>query len=78
MKADLSRLWVIWKRAARSVGRFQTELLVSLFYLVIFLPFGLILRLLGYDPLRQKKPDKTNWQERGMGDFDRDRALHQS
>jgi hypothetical protein len=63
----LKRMWNAWKRLARRIGDFQARVLLTAFYAVLVLPFGLVVRLFA-DPLRIKKsptqwldhPDETN------------------
>ena len=65
MKKVLSNIWAGWKRIAHTIGRFQTRLLISLFYVLVISPLGLIMRLFGWDPLevrRSKAHRDTNWK----------------
>ena len=53
------RLWEFQKRLARRIGTFQARVILSIFYAVVVLPFGVAVRLLS-DPLRVKwRP--TQW-----------------
>ena len=57
----LKRLWEAWKRLGQKIGNFQARVLLTVFYGVLILPFGLVARLFS-DPLRIKqRPDK--WLE---------------
>jgi hypothetical protein len=58
----LTRVWHVWKRLARSVGTFQARLLLTVFYAVLVLPFGIFTRLF-LDPLRLKRRP-TQWLDR--------------
>jgi hypothetical protein len=78
MRRLLSKIWSFWKRLALAVARVNTEIIVFLFYFVIFMPFGFILRLLGHDPLRRRLRESSNWQKVNIGRFDWKRASHQS
>ena len=49
----LKRAWQSWKRIARAIGTFQARVLLTVFYLVLVLPFGVIARLFS-DRLRIK------------------------
>ena len=65
MKRILKRLWEGWKKVAIKIGRFQTMIIVSLFYLLVISPLGLTFRLFGWDPLDGKKSKQrldTNWK----------------
>lgn len=58
----LKHVWQRWKRIARGVGTFQARILLTVFYAVLVLPFGIVVRLFS-DPLRiQRRP--TQWLER--------------
>jgi hypothetical protein len=48
-----------WKRVAHAVGNFQARILLTVFYGIIVLPFGILARLFA-DPLRIKHPP-TQW-----------------
>lgn len=53
--------WQKWKRIARATGTFQARLLLTIFYAIIVLPFGVFVRLFS-DPLRiRHRP--TRWLE---------------
>jgi hypothetical protein len=49
-------------KIAGVIGDFQSRVVLSLFYFLIVLPFGLVIRLFG-DPLRIKKSRKSGWTE---------------
>jgi hypothetical protein len=55
----LKRAWQAWKRIAHKIGNFQARVLLTIFYGVLVLPFGLAARLFS-DPLRIKKRP-TSW-----------------
>ena len=42
MKNQLKDLWQRWQKVAKKIGDFQARLILSLFYLLIVLPIGLI------------------------------------
>ncbi len=50
----LKELWQRWVKVAKIIGDFQARLMLSIFYLVLILPIGLIARLFA-DPLALKK-----------------------
>lgn len=54
------RAWEGWKRIAHSIGVFQTRVIMTIFYFLLVLPLGLILRSVR-DPLHFKHPEGTNW-----------------
>jgi hypothetical protein len=47
------RAWKAWTKIARSIGNFQARVLLTIFYVLLMLPFGIAVRLFG-DPLRTK------------------------
>jgi hypothetical protein len=54
----LKHAWQFWKRLGRRIGNFQARVLLTIFYGVLVLPFGLVVRLFA-DPLRiKKRPDQ--------------------
>lgn len=56
-------LWQKWLPIAQAIGNFQTQLILTLFYLIILSPVGLLMRFLS-DPLRlQPKNQRTNFQK---------------
>ena len=55
------RVWQTWKQAAHAVGTFQSRVLLTIFYAVLVLPFGIFARLLS-DSLRIKSRP-TQWIE---------------
>ena len=57
----LKRLWQRWKQIAHAVGTFQARVLLTVFYAVVVLPFGIFARLFS-DSLRIKS-NPTQWLE---------------
>jgi Saxitoxin biosynthesis operon protein SxtJ len=49
------RVW--WWRVARVVGDFNARVLLTLMFVVVFVPFGFVWRLIGRDPLRRRRRD---------------------
>jgi len=56
---QLKRAWQAWKDLAHKIGNFQARVLLTIFYSVLVLPFGVAERLFS-DPLRIKKLP-TQW-----------------
>jgi hypothetical protein len=51
-------IWKAWTRIAHIIGNFQARVLLTILYVVLVLPFGVIVRLFA-DPLRiKKRPEK--------------------
>jgi hypothetical protein len=71
----LKRAWEAWKAFGKKVGTFQARVLLTVFYAVLMLPFGLAARWFG-DPLRIKKlPDA--WLDHPDEAYDMDWAHKQ-
>ena len=49
-----------WMAILHTVGNVQAWILLSLFYVVILTPFGLVYRMCA-DPLRMRKSSASNW-----------------
>jgi hypothetical protein len=64
----LKALWKAWTRIAHIIGNFQARVLLTILYVLLVLPFGVIVRLFA-DPLRiKKRPEK--WLEETPEVFD--------
>ena len=69
------RAWQGWKDLAHKIGNFQARVILSIFYAVLVLPFGLATRMFS-DPLRiKKKPDQ--WLDHPNEAYDLDWARKQ-
>jgi hypothetical protein len=62
----LNFLRLIWDKIGHYLGIINTTIILTLVYIGIFIPLGLIMRLLGYDLLGKKFGTKqtTYWQNR--------------
>jgi len=78
MKRFFARMWSGWKKFAFAFARIQLEIILFLFYYLIFTPFGLILKLLRHDPLHVRLKDGSTWEKTDIGKFNSERARHQS
>ena len=47
------KLWAGWLRVSKIIGNFQAQVILSIFYLLILLPLGLIFRFIN-NPIRVK------------------------
>lgn len=63
----LRRIWAKWKVVGQVIGDFIARILLTIFYFTIFMPFGLMVRLL-IDPLDVKRP-RPHWLERKTHDL---------
>jgi len=50
-----------WWRGARVVGDFNARVLLTLMFVVVFVPLGLVWRLLGKDPLALRRRANRGW-----------------
>lgn len=71
----LKRMWEAWKRIGHVIGDFQARLLLTIFYAVLVLPFGLLIRWFG-DPLHIRHLPAT-WHERPSETMDAEWARRQ-
>jgi hypothetical protein len=65
VKRVLKKIWSGWKKVASKIARFQTAVLLTLFYFVILVPLGLIFKSFGWDPLEARPKNlnrATNWK----------------
>ena len=61
----LKPVFVGWMIVVFPIGWLVSRIILSLLYFGVFAPVGLMLRMLGHDPLRLKKPDvESYWQEK--------------
>jgi hypothetical protein len=51
VKATLSMLWFYWRRFGHRLGMAQTQIVLTLSYLLVFAPGRLALLIKGSDPL---------------------------
>ena len=51
----LKIFWKAWTRLAHKIGNFQARVLLTILYMFLVLPFGVLVRLFS-DPLRIKHP----------------------
>jgi hypothetical protein len=71
----LRRLWEGWKKIAHTIGNFQARVLLTIFYAVLVMPMGLVVRLFR-DPLRIKHLPES-WLNRDASTQDMDWARRQ-
>ena len=59
----LRPVFKLWLKAAHAVGWFNTQLLLSIVFILIFIPTGLIMKLLRKDPMKRKMhAEGTYWE----------------
>jgi hypothetical protein len=71
----LKRAWEGWKKIAHKIGNFQARVLLTVFYGVLILPFGVAARLFS-DPLRIKQKP-TEWLQHPEEAYDLEWARRQ-
>lgn len=77
--AVLYPLHRVWMPVAKGIAKVLTWLLLTLVFFLVFTPYGMIMRLLGKDPLERRiEPGrKSYWIRRERVPFDRDRMSKQ-
>ncbi len=59
----LRPVFKLWLKVAHAVGWFNTQLLLSIVFILMFIPTGLIMRLLRKDPMKRKMlAEGTYWE----------------
>lgn len=73
----LKRLWGAWKKFGEAVGDFIARVVLTVFYMTVFVPFGIGVRLFGD---RMRITTTTNgeaWQHREATDVGLEAARRQ-
>jgi hypothetical protein len=63
----LRQIWKKWLVVGQAIGDFIARIVLTIFYFTIFMPFGLIVRLMS-DPLDIKK-SRPAWLDRRTHDL---------
>ncbi len=71
MPVLLKPIYIIWMRLGFVLGWFNTRLLLLIMFYLIFFPVGLVMKLLGNDPLSRRIDKKTSsyWVKKEDRDF---------
>jgi hypothetical protein len=72
----LSQFWKRWKVIAHKIGNFQSRILLSIFYFLILVPFGVGVKLFS-DPLHLKLQNCTHWISKGTSETHWENARRQ-
>ena len=56
----LKKFWRWWKPVAQAIGNFQAQLILSIFYVVLFSLVGIVYRILS-DPFNMRKKVKSSF-----------------
>jgi hypothetical protein len=77
--AALGPIHRVWMPAAKAVARALTWLMLTLAFYLVFTPYGIVLRMLGKDPLDRgfEKGRASYWIRRSDGPFDPERLRKQ-
>ena len=59
----LRPIFRLWLKVAHAVGWFNTQILLSVVFILIFIPTGLIMRLFRKDPMKRKILDEETYWE---------------
>jgi len=59
---SLRIFWEKWKKFGRKVADFQAKVLLTIFYFIVLLPFGLVIRLFS-DLLKIKPSSKVGFDD---------------
>lgn len=60
----LRPLFKIWMKVARTVGKFNTQIILTLAFIIIFIPVALVMRLIRRDTMQKRFTDKSSyWEE---------------
>ena len=57
-------LHIAWMKLSLALGWVATRLILTLFFILVVTPFGLTMRLFGYDPLRRKMKGDSYWLDK--------------
>ncbi|UCF94703.1 MAG: hypothetical protein JSW39_11275 [Desulfobacterales bacterium] len=60
---SLRPLFKLWLRFAHVLGRINTRIILFLVFTVVTVPAGLIMRLLGKDPMKRKMEEVNSYWE---------------
>lgn len=78
MKKFFGKIWSGWKKIALVIARVNAEIILFIFYFLIFTPYGLILKLFGHDPLRLRTRNLREWIRYEPQEFDLEKLKRQS
>ena len=68
----LRRLRKLWMQGAEVLGWVNTRLMLSLVYFLVITPMGVVVRLVGRDPLNRRLKDRASyWVEKDQRPDDR-------
>ncbi len=54
----------VWMKLGLALGWINSRIILGLVFLIILQPIALIMKIIGYDPLRSKKGNKKTYREK--------------
>jgi hypothetical protein len=72
------KIWAGWKKFALAFAGIQAEIILFLFYFLIFTPYGFLLKVFRFDPLKLRLKNGTSWRDVKIGRYDKEKARRQS
>jgi hypothetical protein len=66
MVKALSAGWGVIRTLLHYIGRVVTVILLTVVYVVVFVPLGLVLRLVGRTPLLPREALSSTWKQRAQ------------
>ena len=52
-----------WMAIGLTLGYFNSRFILSIVYIIVLLPIALVMRLIGYDPLRRRRKGDNSYRE---------------
>lgn len=60
--AGLRPVYKAWMKFSEALGYVNSRIILFIFFYIILMPFGLVLRLFGFDPMRRKLDDSSSYR----------------
>jgi hypothetical protein len=60
----LRPLYKLWLKVAHAIGKLNTQILLGIIFILIFIPVGLVMHLAGRDTMKRKRANKATYWER--------------
>ncbi|MDO8414269.1 MAG: SxtJ family membrane protein [Gallionellaceae bacterium] len=76
LPATLRPVYNVWMRLANVLGWINTRIILSLVFFVVFFPFGLIMRILGKDPMTRRLDEHIDSYRVQSSTASRDKMEH--
>ena len=59
--ARLGPVYTIWMGIGKAISKVTTPIILGILYFLIVTPLGIVMRLVGRDPLRRSRRDDSYW-----------------